>query len=265
MNITHVNSGEVRFNQRESIINYGNATITTYNLVNCIAIGGRFTYTEEGRDLKGIFFTHESPTDKHTHKAKLLRIKDILKDNLITDIYFFRIEPSQASTNTYADGSTTEGIIAEMISFTRDTFGLAPNIVNYVCDLKTFRCGKASISVEAIATNLEILTVSSRSAPAAAASADMATADDSNALGTFEPIFLKNEYGDIIIKCPECGNKSGSSLKIIHNYGCPNKGKKANLSHKPAEGGSRNKKRKTNKSSKKSQRRITRHSKVRYK
>ena len=55
MQITHVNSGELKFKQKESIINYGDATISTYNLVNCIAIGGRFNYKEGGGDLKGIF------------------------------------------------------------------------------------------------------------------------------------------------------------------------------------------------------------------
>ena len=253
MKITHVNSGEVKFKQGESIINYGDATISTYNLVNCIAIGGRFNY-KEGGDLKGIFFTHESPTDKEKQKAKLQRIKDILKDNLITDIFFFRIDPSQTAKNRYSDGSTTEEIIAEMISFTRAIFSLETNILTYACDIKTFRCGKASISVEAVTTTLEIITINSSSVPE----------DDSNIFSTFEPNYLKNKYGDTIIQCPICGSKSGRLLETTHSYDCPNKGKKANLSHKPAEGGSRNKK-KTYKSSKKSQKRITRHSKIRSK
>jgi len=258
MKITHVNSGEVKFKQGESIINYGDATISTYNLVNCIAIGGRFNYKGEGRDLKGIFFTHESPTDKDKQKAKLQRINDILKDNLITDIFFFRIDPSQTSKNIYGDGSTTEEIITEMISFTRGMFGLEPNILTYACDIKTFRCGKASISVDSVRTNLEIITMnSSPSSPV--------VKDDSNIFSTFEPNYLKNKDGDTIIQCPICGNKSGTLLQITHTYDCPNKGKKANLLHKPAEGGNRNKKRKTYKSSKKSQRRITRHSKLRSK
>jgi len=257
MEITHINSGEVKFGQKESIINYGDATITTYNLVNCIAIGGRFN-NKEG-DLKGIFFTHESPTDKETQKAKLQRIKDILKDDVITDIYFFRIAPSHTAKNRYSDGSTTEDIIAEMISFTRGTFGLEPNILTYLCDIERSMCGIASISVEVAITNLEVMTMrkpinSSRDPK-----------DKSNVFGTFEPNYLKDKHGVTIIECPICGEKSGSLLILSHAKNCPNKDKKANVSHKPSEGGSRNKKRKTYKSSKKSQRRIKRHSKVRSK
>jgi hypothetical protein len=150
-----------------------------------------------------------------------------------------------------------------MIRFTRDMFGLEPNIVNYLCDLKTFRCGKASISVEAISTNLEIITASSRSAREEEHNSD--DIEESNSLGKFEPIYLRNEYGDTIIQCPECGNKSGSSLQITHTYRCTNKGKKADLTHKPKRGGSRNKKRKSSKSIKKCQKRVTRHSKGRSK
>jgi hypothetical protein len=247
MKITHVNSGEVKFKQGDSIINYGDATISTYNLVNCLAIGGRFNYKEA--DLKGIFFTHESPTDKEKQKEKLQKIKDILKDNLITDIFIFRIEPSQAAKDRYSDGSTTEEIIAEMIRFTQDIFGLEPNILSYTCDIKTFRCGKASISLDSVRTNLESITINSNSV----------TEDTSNVFGTFEPTYLKNKDGDTIVQCPICESKSGTLLRITHNYNCPNKGKKENLSHKPTEGGSRNKKRKTYKSSKKSQKRISRH------
>lgn len=248
MKITHVNSGEVKFKQKESIINYGDSTITTYNLVNCIAIGGRFNYKEGERDLKGIFFTHESPTDKQIHKQKLQEIQNILKDNIITDIFFFRIEPSQAAKEKYNDGSTTEDIIAEMISFTRGIFGIEPNILTYTCDINSFRCGKASISLEGVRTNLEIITINSSPVPE----------DASKIFSLFEPIYLKNEYGNTIVQCPICGSKSGILLQIPHVYNCPNKGKKENLSHKPQEGGGRKKKRKTYKSIKKSQRRTYR-------
>lgn len=257
MEITHVSSGEVKFPQGGSIINYGGATITTYNLVNCIAIGGRFNYKEGGGDLKGIFFTHESPTDKETQKRKLIRIKDTLKENLITDIYFFRIDPSQAAKDRYADGSTTEAIIAEMISFTRDLFGLEPNILNYVCDIKTFRCGKASITVEGdVRTDLEFITDDSNSPPP----------KDSASLGTFEPIYLKNRYGDTVIQCPICNTVSGTMLEAIsHTYTCPNKDKTPDLSRKPTAGG-RRKKKNTYKLSKKRQRKIKhRRTKVRSK
>jgi hypothetical protein len=280
--IKHVNSGEIRFKQGESVVNYGDATITTYNLVNCIAIGGRFAYKEgrkfvpyeeQGPYLNGIFFTHESPTDKEEHKLKLSRIKEILKDAFITEIFVFRIHHSQADqtryTSGYASGSTTEEIIDEMIRSTTSIFGIEPKILVYSCDIKTFRCGKASISVDSVRTNIESMTMNSMGANV--------TEEDSSAVGTFEPTYLKNQYGDTVIQCPICGNISGTSLEITHNYNCIHRGKRADLSHKPAEGGSRNMKRKrmgkskgkgkgkTYKSSKHPKRRITRHSKPRSK
>jgi hypothetical protein len=280
MEIKHVNSGEVRFKQGESVVNYGDATITTYNLVNCIAIGGRFMYKEEGKVvpytgggsfLNGIFFTHESPTDKEEHKLKLRRIKEILKDALITEIFVFRIDESQAAKNKYtsgyASGSTTEEIIDEMIRATTSIFGIEPKILVYTCDIKTARCGKASISVDSVRTNLETMTMNSMG--------KNSTEESSSVVDTFEPKYLKNKYGDTVIQCPICGSTSGTFLEITHNYNCPNRGKRADLSDKPAEGGSRNMKRKrmskrkskgkNYKSSKHPKRRITRHSKPRSK
>jgi hypothetical protein len=60
--------------------------------------------------------------------------------------------------------------------------------------------------------------------------------------GTFEPIYLKNKTGDIIIECPLCNEKSGTQLEsIVHRYNCPNKDKKPDISKKPAKGGRRKK------------------------
>jgi hypothetical protein len=256
--ITHIDSGNIDsgtidFPRGESIINYGTATVSTYNLVNCIAIGGRFKY---GENSTGIFFTHESPTDSRVHKNTLQTIKDTLKDTLVTHLYIFRIEPSQAEKGTYADGSTTESVIAEMIRFTRDLFALEPIILNYECDTKTFRCGKASISVDDARTSMAGLVEDDLVEP---------TPDVTPVLGIFEPNYLKNKSGDTIIECPICNSKSGTTLEITHAYDCPNKGKKADLSRKPSKGGVRHKMRKTYKQIKKRRRKTARRSKVRSK
>ena len=43
------------------------------------------------------------------------------------------------------------------------------------------------------------------------------------AKGSFQPIWLKNEYGDSVAKCPICGNTSGSLVEeLTHNYDCAN-------------------------------------------
>ena len=52
----------------------------------------------------------------------------------------------------------------------------------------------------------------------------------------FKPIWLKNEYGDII-QCPECMLTSGTSLSVSHRISCPNKNKEPDLSEKPVAGG----------------------------
>lgn len=59
---------------------------------------------------------------------------------------------------------------------------------------------------------------------------------------TFEPIWLKNNYGDWVIQCPVCKSTSGSLLTLQHRYNCPNKNKKADLSKKPSMGGNRKRK-----------------------
>lgn len=230
---THFNSKEVKFPQKKAIINYGDATVTTYNLVNCIAIGGRFN---DKANMPGIFFTHESPTDKIIQKKKLEKIKDILKDTVISNIFIFRIDPSQASKNIYSNGSNTEKIIAEMIDFTRGIFGIEPTILNYMCDIKTFRCGKASISVSSVATNLEIITNNSSN-----------LRETNNSREIFQPNYLKNKYGDLIIECPSCKYLSGNTLILTHRYDCPNKNKKPDLSNKPENGGRRSNTRKSRK------------------
>lgn len=70
------NSTETEFEQRDAVINYGSASISTYNLVNCIAIGGVFEI--EGQ--KGSFLTHESPLDYQEQRKKLSEIKSILDE-----------------------------------------------------------------------------------------------------------------------------------------------------------------------------------------
>lgn len=45
---------ETEFPQEEAVINLGEPQVSTYNLVNCIAIGGIFELTD------GTFLTHES-------------------------------------------------------------------------------------------------------------------------------------------------------------------------------------------------------------
>ena len=60
------NNNETEFEQHDAVINYGSAPISTFNLVNCLAIGGVF----ELDGHRGTFLTHESPTDYIKHQIK---------------------------------------------------------------------------------------------------------------------------------------------------------------------------------------------------
>jgi len=252
--IMHVTSGEIRFPQRQAVINYGSATVTTYNLVNCIAIGGRF---KDKKGEPGIFFTHESPTDKDNQKKKLSQIKHILEDAVISDIFIFRL----------ADGSNGE-IIAEMFTFIRSVFRIEPQILNYGCDTRIFygipKCGKASISTDTISVDMVPIQVEaddrdrgSGGAGSGGTSKPLYSSDD---VDTFEPLYLKDKDGDIIIECPICKSKSGRLLEaIFHFYGCPNTGKRPDLSKKPAKGGRRKKTPKQRQKIRRTKKRLNRH------
>ena len=135
---------ETEFEQRNAIINYGYGPVSTYNLVNCIAIGGVFEL--DGKT--GTFLTHESPIVYLEHQRKLNIIKEILdeKHAIITKIVIFRID--KPSITVYKDGLDTSAIIDIMNIFSLNLFHLEPIITNYSYDISTMpmRCGKAIIS-----------------------------------------------------------------------------------------------------------------------
>ena len=237
MKITNQPSGEIRISQRESIINYGNATITTFNLVNCIAIGGRFKIPDE-ENISGIFLTHESPQDKFILKQKLSEIKTELSKYLIDSIILFRIDESQVSKDRYSNGKNTEENIQEMISFIETLFNIKPEITNYTCDIKTFQCGKASISPSNFTTSMELISNTNLSS-----NNNVINTQGSNT-ETFEPIWLKNRSNDWVAQCPICKTISGTFINaMVHTFVCSNKNKTPSLINKPANGGRKTRKR----------------------
>ena len=136
---------ETEFEQNSAVINYGSGKISTYNLVNCLAIGGVFEINGE----YGTFLTHESPTDHIEQINKLNKIKTKLdeKKATITQIVLFRID--KGASDVYKDGLTTTSIIELMNTFSKDLFKLVPDIIDYSCDLTNIlapKCGKAIIS-----------------------------------------------------------------------------------------------------------------------
>jgi hypothetical protein len=247
------NSNEIEFEQKYAVINYGSAPISTYNLVNCIAIGGVFDL--DGKI--GTFLTHESPIDHLEQQKKLNTIKKILdsKNATITQIILFHIDkPSKA---IYSNGLTTSKIISLMRTYCNELFKLEPNIQIYSCDISSMRCGKAIISpthYNAVLTKLRSVTqqkpkpsmfsasslmklspvsLYSPSAADAAPVAPIVPVASAASSNTFIVEVLYDKDGNKIYKCPSCNQITGSGAAenphntslFSHNYNCPNKNK----------------------------------------
>lgn len=220
-----VNQMETQFEQKEAIINYGSAPISTFNLVNCIAIGGIFKKSES----HGTFLTHESPTDYIELQNKLTNIKNTLDRNgaTITSVVIFRI--NEPSKSTYASGLTTEDIINLMNNFSRNLFSLEPNMIEYSCNISEFSCGKAIISPTQYSTSLIPIRLTS----SVSKQPSYVKREYSKPTGTFKVNILYNKNGEKIYECPICKATTGTlapqnpedTSLFIHNYDCPNKGK----------------------------------------
>ena len=221
------NNNETEFEQHDAVINYGSAPISTFNLVNCIAIGGVF----ELDGHIGTFLTHESPTDYTEQQTKLNQIKKILDDKnaAIIQIIFFRID--EPASTIYPSGLTTTKIISLMLDYCRRLFGLEPMIHYYSCDTSNplnMRCGKAIISP----TQYNSSVIPFRNSREIA-SPETATRETASSKGTFNVEVLYNKDGEKIYKCPVCNNITGtrapkephSTNFFVHNFNCPNKGK----------------------------------------
>ena len=214
--ITEINTNdkETEFSQMNAIINYGVGPISTYNIVNCLSIGGIFKINEKF----GTFLTHESPTDYLEQQKKLRIIEEILhKQNAnITNIILFRVD--KQSTSVYKDRLTTESIIKIMIDFLNKTFKLKPTVKYYSCDSSNMLCGKAIISPNEYNTTLEPFRLPD----------NKTTRPEAKIVpnGTFNVIVSYNKNGDKVHKCPNCKLESGTDFtSFMHAHDCPNKNK----------------------------------------
>lgn len=208
---------ETEFEQKHAVINYGIGPISTYNLVNCIAIGGVFELSEKN----GTFLTHESPTDYLEQQSTLRTIEQKLneKQAIIIKIVIFRI--NEPAKDVYNYGLTTTDIINLMINFSSKLFNVTPNIINYSCDISTMRCGKAIISPTLQNSYLEKIRV------------DSDVPSSSVKPSTFIVDVLHNSNREKIYRCPICKIESGTGAPenptntslFTHVINCPNKNK----------------------------------------
>jgi hypothetical protein len=227
---------EVQFPQKSAIINFGITPLSTYNLVNCIAIGGSFRLKNE---RVGSFLTHESPTDYITLQKKLTCIHNILSENAADILFIVVFHSDDPGKDKYAHlgGMTTSDIVKTMIFFCEKTF---PNIKlimkTYTNSLHsdvftgTFLCGKATISPTDFSSSLTPL----RSESGSQLMYESKQTDSiGNFLGNFLVIILYDSDGKKIYKCPECKVNTGTYVPLnptdvnyfSHTYKCSNKGK----------------------------------------
>ena len=215
---------ESEFKVKDAIINYGKGPISTYNLVNCIAIGGIFTINNN----PGTFLTHESPRYYPEQQLQLANIKKILneKQAIITKIILFSID--EPSTNVYENeflAKTTEEVIQLMIKFSTKLFKITPTKHEYSCDIRTRKCGKVILSPENYIYDIIDFRDTDKSTPSE-------TVIPSS--GDFiVNILFDKENGNKKYECPHCGYISGieapenpyDTSKFQHKYGCINQNK----------------------------------------
>jgi len=215
------NSNETEFEQSHAVINYGLGPISTYNLVNCIAIGGMFEL--DGKP--GTFLTHESPLDYLEQQTKLYQIKTRLDTHkaIITQIILFRIDVP--ALDVYGSGLTTQKIIELMIDYSGSLFSLPPIIHTYSCDISTLRCGKAIISPTEYKSEITPIRITPLN------TTDLSIPPTPRPSETFIAIVLNNANGKKIYQCPICKSITGTAAPLnpeditlfTHKYDCPNK------------------------------------------
>lgn len=208
-------ANETEFEQRNAVINYGYGPVSTYNLVNCIAIGGVFELEEKC----GTFLTHEAPMDYLEQQHKLINIKRILDEKTaeIIKIVIFCID--KPATDVYKNGLTTTKAINLMSIFSEKLFSLIPIIIEYSCDISKMRCGKAIISPTGYNSYLTKIRFDSDVKPSSSE--------------TFIVEVLHDADGKKIYSCPFCKRKTGTAAPenptntslFSHIFDCPNKNK----------------------------------------
>ena len=216
ISIIENNTSETEFAQKGAYINFGIGELSTYNLVNCLAVGGIF----DCYGKQGSFLTHESPTDYTDLFYKLIEIQKILdeKNCTINNIILFRI--NEPGRDIYDGGLTVEKIIDIVIDWLRTNFKIEPQIELYYCG--GFMCGKAIISPNNISTTLQKIKMIEEKK------------EQQTVEGTFRPIVLENKYGKVY-QCPnvKCQCITGTGAVDYpndlsywsHNFDCENKNK----------------------------------------
>ncbi len=218
---------ETEFSQSNAIINFGIGSVSTYNLVNCIGIGGIFGFAD-GTNL-GTFLTHESPTDYVELENKLFMIKQILFNKKLIVCQVILFCPNQPAPDIYLNGLTTDIIIKKMWEFSSRLFEIEPIIATYSIDETKMLCGKIIINP----SMYNGLLVPMRFDSDCVSLTKNSTYSRLIVPQTYVVEVLKNGLGNKVYMCPKCKNISGtlapenpSDLYLFqHVYNCVNKDK----------------------------------------
>jgi hypothetical protein len=215
---------EVEFPQGGAVINFGKTSLSTYNLVNCIAIGGSFKLKNESC---GTFLTHESPTDYIILQKKLRNILNILTEKLADILFIVLFHSDDPCKDKYSDlgGMTTTYIVETMKEFCKNSFPNSKLIIKKYSNSPlyeffitgNFLAGKVTISPNDFSSSLFPLK------------SEVKETENK----TFVVNVLYNNSYEKIYKCPECENITGTYIptnptdvkNFSHTYTCSNIGK----------------------------------------
>lgn len=155
MGIVEIDENEVEteFEQGGAYINYGCAPISTYDLVNCLVVGGRFEI--DGK--VGVFLTHESPLDCLKHCDKITDIHNILKSKNAKILKVVLYHHESPSTETYSNGMTTGKIINLIKNMVKSEFEMDVDVRTYMTYDLEFLLGKVTISPTICESSLKVM------------------------------------------------------------------------------------------------------------
>ena len=237
VDVTRKDDTTIEVEQRGAAVNFGNARLYTYNLVNCIAVGGSFS----GGGGAGAFLTHEAPTEYMDHKSTLRSVARTIEDSgsRVDKVVLFCAKVP--SVSVYAGGMTVPKIVEMMRSFCTETFRTPVSVERYeqstdqaaasIHDLKLASFFVGSATVWPGGHQVGKASLRPVGADAEPRSSQWPKREPR---GTF-PVSGrdKDSDGDKIYVCPACHSRTGIRAVMrpddldafVHFHGCPNNGK----------------------------------------
>jgi hypothetical protein len=237
VSVTRKDDTTIEVEQGSAAVNFGSARLYTYNLVNCIAIGGSFK-----GGTGGAFLTHESPTEFGDHQSTLRSVARTIKDAgaRVDEVVLFCSKVP--SVSVYAGNMTVPKIVELMRSFCAETFDAPVSVERYeqaespsVLSLAGFFVGSATVWPGGHTVGKAAFR------PEAVVRRQVSYIDEDwkfsrpkrAPTGTFVVGVATDKDGDKVYVCPACDRRTGTYAvqhaddpdAFGHFHGCPNDGK----------------------------------------